>query len=97
MDESEDYLLRYFQLLVFVFMYVFIFEGVEVVVYEIYYGGEYDVMNVIVNFIIIIVIFLGMDYVWQFGLGIENIVWYKVGIFKCGVDVFLVEQDDIFV
>lgn len=33
---------------------------------------------------------MGIDYVGMFGDIVEKIVWYKVGIFKWGVKVFMI-------
>lgn len=80
----------YVRFLMFMSWYLFLQEGVDVVVYEIGIGGEFDVINLVEKFVVIGIIMLGIDYVFVLGNMIEKIVWYKVGIMKIGSLVFIV-------
>lgn len=83
--------LIYVWYLIFMSYYVYLLEGVDVVIYEMGIGGEYDVMNVVEWFVVSGISILGIDYVYVLGDIVDKIVWYKVGILKKGSFGFIIE------
>jgi len=93
-QQQQQPLPRYLQLLALVAFHAFIREGVEAAVFETHHGGEYDATNVIENPVATVITPLGMDHAQQLGPTIENIAWHKSGIFKQGAQAFSAVQDE---
>ena len=83
---------RYLQLLALTSYHVFISEHVDVAIYEIHLGEEYDATNIVRNPVITAVISIAMDHVKPLGPTIEEIAWHKAGIFKRGSLAFSTVQ-----
>ena len=83
---------RYLQLLTLISFHVFIKEKVDVAIYETHLGGEYDATNVVRRPIVTGITTIGMDHVKLLGPSIEDIAWYKTGIFKSESLAFSVLQ-----
>ena len=83
---------RYRQFLMLLSFHVFVFEQVDVAVYETHFGGEFDSTNVVAP-VVTGITALGMDHVRALGPSIENIAWHKAGIMKSHVPAFSDHQE----
>lgn len=72
--------------------HVFIQEKVDVSIYEVGVGGEYDSTNLVERPAVTGISKLGIDHVFVLGDTIDKIAWNKAGIQKGGVPSFTVEQ-----
>jgi folylpolyglutamate synthase/dihydrofolate synthase len=82
----------YFRYLTLMSLYVFLKEGVDVAVYEVGLGGEYDCTNTIERPAAIGISTLGIDHVFLLGDSVDKIAWHKAGIMKAGSPAFSTEQ-----
>ncbi len=83
--------LRYLTLLS---LHIFMCEQVDVAVYEVGVGGEFDSTNVIAKPAVTGITALGIDHVQVLGATIEEIAWHKAGIFKTGAPAYTVRQPE---
>ena len=72
--------------------HAFLQEKVDVAVYEVGVGGEFDSTNVISNPAVVGITSLGIDHVQVLGKTIEEIAWHKAGIMKSGSPAYTVWQ-----
>jgi folylpolyglutamate synthase len=86
---SKPIYARFLTLLSF---HVFLREEVDVAIYEVGLGGEYDATNIIPHPVATGISTLGIDHVFSLGNTIEQIAWHKAGIMKPGAEAFSVEQ-----
>ncbi|PGG95559.1 hypothetical protein AJ79_09978 [Helicocarpus griseus UAMH5409] len=84
---------RYLQFLALLAFHTFIREGVDVAIFEVHHGGEFDATNVIEQPIVTGITSLGLDHVAQLGSTLEDIAWHKAGIFKSSAPAFSVPQE----
>ncbi|KAI9654942.1 MAG: Folylpolyglutamate synthetase [Bathelium mastoideum] len=84
----------YFRFLTLLSFHVFVREQVDVAVYEVGVGGQFDSTNVVARPTVTGVTSLGIDHVQVLGSTIEEIAWHKAGIFKTGAPAFTVRQPD---
>lgn len=83
---------NYFRFLTLMSFHVFLQEKVEVAIYEVGVGGEFDSTNIIENPVVSGIATLGIDHVDTLGKTIDRIAWHKAGIMKTGCPAFTVEQ-----
>lgn len=57
-------------------------EKVDVAIFEVGVGGEYDSTNILENPIVCGITALGLDHVSVLGNTLESIAWHKAGIIK---------------
>ena len=74
-------------------VHAFIWEQVDVAIYETHSGGEYDATNIFQKPLATGIATIGMDHIAQLGPTIENIAWHKSGIFKSQVPAFSTVQE----
>lgn len=79
----EFVLFMYFEFMMFVILYLFVVCGFDVVIFEVGFGGWFDVVNII-DIDCVIVMSIDIDYIEYFGDMCEKIVFEKVGIFCVG-------------
>jgi folylpolyglutamate synthase len=72
--------------------HIFISESVDVAIYEVGMGGEYDATNIIERPAVTGISALGIDHTFHLGNTIDSIAWHKAGIFKKNVPAYSVEQ-----
>ena len=72
--------------------HVFIQEAVDVAIYEVGIGGEYDSTNIVDAPTVTGISTLGIDHTFTLGNTIEEIAWNKAGIQKKDVPSFTVKQ-----
>lgn len=82
----------YFRYLTLMSFHVFLKEGVDVAVYEVGMGGEYDSTNIIERPAATGISKLGIDHVFALGDTVDKIAWHKAGIMKTGSPAFTTEQ-----
>lgn len=82
----------YFRFLTLMSWHAFLSEGVEVAVYEVGVGGEFDSTNIVERPAVSGISTLGIDHVYVLGDTIDQIAWHKAGIMKTGSPAFTVEQ-----
>jgi folylpolyglutamate synthase len=75
--------------------HVFLREEVDVAIYEVGVGGEYDSTNVVEKPIVTGITALGIDHVRVLGETIGEIAWHKAGILKAGCPAFTVPQEPV--
>jgi folylpolyglutamate synthase len=94
-SENRDPLHKpvYFRFLTLMSFHVFLTEEVDVAIYEVGVGGEYDSTNVVENPIVTGITALGIDHVRVLGEKISQIAWHKAGILKPGCPAFTVTQE----
>jgi folylpolyglutamate synthase len=85
---------RFLQFLAIVAFHAFINENVDAAIFETHHGGEYDATNFVQKPVVTGITSLGMDHVAQLGPTVEDIAWYKAGIFKTGAPAFSVPQKE---
>jgi folylpolyglutamate synthase len=81
----------YFLFLTLMSFHIFIREGVDVAIYEVGIGGEFDLTNIFESPIVTGITTLGIDHVDVLGNTIEEISWHKASIFKSGSPAFSVK------
>ena len=96
-SENRDPLQKpvYFRFLTLMSFHVFLREEVDVAIYEVGVGGEYDSTNVVEKPIVAGITALGIDHVRVLGETIGEIAWHKAGILKAGCPGFTVTQDPV--
>jgi len=72
--------------------HVLIRKGADIAVCEVGIGGAWDSTNIFEASAITGITTLGIDRVAVLGDTIEQIAWYKSGIFKANCPAFTVEQ-----
>lgn len=72
--------------------HAFIQEGVDVAIYEVGVGGEYDSTNIVDRPAVTGISTLGIDHVFTLGDTIDKIAWHKAGIMKKDVPAFSAPQ-----
>lgn len=82
----------YFRYLTLLSYHVFIQEKVDVGIYEVGVGGEYDSTNTVDVPAVTGISALGIDHTFTLGDTIDKIAWNKAGIQKPGVLSFTVNQ-----
>jgi folylpolyglutamate synthase/dihydrofolate synthase len=83
----------YFRYLTLLSYHVFIQQGVDIAIYEVGVGGEYDSTNVVDKPAVTGISHLGIDHTYTLGNTIEEIAWHKAGIQKPYVPSFTVRQE----
>lgn len=91
-----DILLIYFEYGMFLVLWLFKQVQLDVVIFEVGFGGCFDVIN-IVDVDVVVVISIVFDYIDWLGLDCESIGWEKVGIFCVGKLVVVGELDMLFI
>src|SRR5450432_2990388 len=82
----------YFRYLTLMSYYVFLNEGVDVAIYEVGIGGEYDSTNVVERPAATGISTLAIDHVPLLGNTIAEIAWHKAGILKKSSPAFTTVQ-----
>lgn len=82
----------YFRFLNLMSYHVFLQEGVNVAIYEVGVGGEYDSTNIVERPAATGISTLGIDHTFALGDTVDKIAWHKAGIQKKGVPSFTVNQ-----
>ncbi len=82
----------YFRYLTLMSFHVFLKESVDVAVYEVGVGGEYDSTNIVERPAATGISTLGIDHVFALGETVDKIAWHKAGILKTGSPAFTTEQ-----
>jgi len=82
----------YFRYLTLMSYHAFIQENVDVAIYEVGVGGEYDSTNIADTPAVTGISALGIDHTFTLGDTIDKIAWNKAGIQKLGVASFTVTQ-----
>lgn len=82
----------YFRYLTLMSYHAFIQEKVDVAIYEVGVGGEYDSTNICDSPAVTGISALGIDHTFTLGDTIDKIAWNKAGIQKPGVKSFTVTQ-----
>lgn len=72
--------------------HVFLQEKVDVAVYEVGVGGEYDATNILDRPAVTGITSLGIDHTRSLGTTIESIAWHKAGIQKPRIPSYTVQQ-----
>lgn len=90
--EKENDMPQYFKFLTVLSFYVFIEEKVDVAIFEVGIGGQYDPTNVIPATKTVGITSLGLEHTQLLGDTLEEIAWQKTGIVKKKSNVFTVEQ-----
>ncbi|KAF2753147.1 putative folylpolyglutamate synthase [Pseudovirgaria hyperparasitica] len=85
---------KYFRYLTLMSFHVFMKEDVDVAIYEVGVGGQFDSTNVIERPIVTGITSLGIDHVQILGNTIEEIAWHKAGIMKSGSYTYSVWQPE---
>jgi folylpolyglutamate synthase len=96
-SENRDPLHKpvYFRFLTLMSFHVFLREKVDIAIYEVGIGGEYDSTNVVEKPIVAGITALGIDHVRVLGENIGEIAWHKAGIIKAGCPAFTVTQEPV--
>jgi len=82
----------YFRYLTLMSYHVFIQENIDVAIYEVGVGGEYDSTNIVDTPAVTGISHLGLDHTYTLGDTIDKIAWHKAGIQKESVPSFSVLQ-----
>ncbi|KAJ5041769.1 uncharacterized protein L3040_005337 [Drepanopeziza brunnea f. sp. 'multigermtubi'] len=82
----------YFRYLNLMSYHVFLQENVDVAIYEVGVGGEYDSTNIVDQPAVTGISTLGIDHTFTLGETIDKIAWHKAGIQKKGAPSFSVPQ-----
>ncbi|XP_048245606.1 folylpolyglutamate synthase, mitochondrial-like [Haliotis rufescens] len=91
--ESEDCPMPdYFSFLTVMACHMFLEEDVDVAIFEVGMGGEYDSTNFLQSPVVCGVTSLGLDHTEVLGDTIDKIAWHKAGIFKRNVPAVTVMQ-----
>ncbi|CAH1786523.1 unnamed protein product [Owenia fusiformis] len=91
-DEFEGKMPAYFRFLTIMAFHVFRQEQVDVAIFEVGIGGQYDCTNVIRKPVVCGVTSLGIDHTSILGDTVEKIAWHKAGIFKSGSPAVTVQE-----
>ncbi|CAI5445890.1 unnamed protein product [Caenorhabditis angaria] len=78
----------YFKFLTLMAFQIFTSQKVDVAIFEVGIGGEYDCTNVIDNPIVCGITTLDYDHISILGSKLSEIAWHKSGIFKNNVPAF---------
>jgi folylpolyglutamate synthase len=82
----------YFRYLNLMSYHAFLREEVDVAIYEVGIGGEYDATNFVDRPVVTGISKLGIDHTFILGETIDKIAWHKAGIQKKGVPSLTVKQ-----
>jgi folylpolyglutamate synthase len=82
----------YFRYLTLMSFHAFIQEKVNIAIYEVGVGGEYDSTNIADSPAVTGISALGIDHTHILGDTIDKIAWNKAGIQKPGVESFTIKQ-----
>lgn len=91
-DEDVQVKPAYFRFLTLLSFHAFMQEGVDVALYEVGVGGQFDSTNIITKPLVTGITSLDIDHVQVLGKTIEEIAWHKAGIFKAGSPAYSVWQ-----
>ncbi|KAJ3190306.1 Folylpolyglutamate synthetase [Gaertneriomyces sp. JEL0708] len=91
-DPSYPSFPAYFRYLTLLSLHTFISENVDIVLFEVGMGGQYDSTNIISKPVVCGITSLGLDHIPLLGRSLEDIAWHKAGILKPGVPAFTVPQ-----
>jgi folylpolyglutamate synthase len=86
--------LSYARFLTLMSFHVFLEESVDVAIYEVGVGGQFDSTNIISRPTATGITSLGIDHVQSLGNTIEEIAWHKAGIMKTGLPAYTVWQPE---
>ncbi|KXT03418.1 hypothetical protein AC578_1571 [Pseudocercospora eumusae] len=84
----------YFRYLTLLSLHAFVREEVDVAIYEVGVGGEFDSTNVLSKPAAVGITSLGIDHVQVLGNTVEEIAWHKAGIMKHGSPAYTVSQPE---
>ncbi|EME82440.1 uncharacterized protein MYCFIDRAFT_40211 [Pseudocercospora fijiensis CIRAD86] len=84
----------YFRYLTLLSLHAFVKEEVDVAIYEVGIGGEFDSTNVLSKPAAVGITSLGIDHVQVLGNTVEEIAWHKAGIMKHGSPAYTVAQPE---
>ncbi|KAF7185661.1 Folylpolyglutamate synthase [Pseudocercospora fuligena] len=84
----------YFRYLTLLSLHAFVREEVDVAIYEVGVGGEFDSTNVLSKPAAVGITSLGIDHVQVLGNTVEEIAWQKAGIMKLGSPAYTVAQPE---
>ncbi|XP_014254343.1 folylpolyglutamate synthase, mitochondrial-like [Cimex lectularius] len=90
--ENEHDMPSYFKFLTVMAFNVFFKENVDVAIFEVGVGGEYDCTNIFQHTPIVGITSLGLDHTSILGTSLDQIAWQKAGIIKEGCRVFTVDD-----
>lgn len=82
----------YARFLTLVSWHLFLQEGVDLAIYEVGIGGEFDATNLVEQPVASGITSLGIDHIFALGDTLEKISWHKAGIMKTGSPAFTVQQ-----
>lgn len=74
--------------------HTFLKEEVDVAIFEVGIGGEYDTTNILRKVPVVGITSLGLDHTEILGATMEEITWHKSGIMKPGCEAYSVGQTD---
>lgn len=92
--ENPDDLPAYFKFLTVMAFYVFLQEKVDVAIFEVGIGGQYDPTNILSKVSTVGITSLGLEHTQLLGDTLEEIAWQKAGIIKPTSFVFTVDQPE---
>ena len=84
----------YFRYLTLLSFHAFLRENVDVAIYEVGVGGQFDSTNVMAKPAATGITSLGIDHVQVLGNTVEEIAWHKAGIMKTGTPAYTVWQPE---
>jgi folylpolyglutamate synthase len=93
-ETHGNYMPPYFQFLTVMAFHVFLQEQVDVAIFEVGIGGQFDCTNIVRHPVVCGVTSLGIDHTSILGDTIEQIAWHKAGIFKHGVPAVTIPQPE---
>ncbi|XP_067661824.1 folylpolyglutamate synthase, mitochondrial-like isoform X3 [Haliotis asinina] len=91
-DPDARQMPAYFSFLTVMACHMFLKENVDVAIFEVGIGGEYDSTNFLQSPVVCGVTSLGLDHTSVLGDTIDKIAWQKAGIFKRNVPAVTVPQ-----
>ncbi|KAJ1879510.1 Folylpolyglutamate synthetase [Coemansia sp. RSA 486] len=74
-------------------IHTFLSENVDVAIFEVGVGGQYDSTNIVEKPVVCGIASLGIDHQAVLGSTIDSIAWHKAGIIKDNVPVFTVPHE----
>ncbi|GFO32403.1 folylpolyglutamate synthase [Plakobranchus ocellatus] len=84
----------YYNFTVIMSLYIFLKEKVDIAIYEVGVGGEYDTTNFFLRPAVCGVTSLGYDHLTVLGDSLDQIAWHKAGIFKKGCPAVTIQQQN---
>lgn len=91
MDSWLEYEISLFEIEVFIALMYFIYQGVDLAIFEVGLGGELDATNII-NPLVCVNTNIGLDHFDYLGDSYESITRAKAGIIKDGIDMITGEN-----